>query len=253
MRIYENAYELMSEMGRNLWEMGLENKPNFYQNKDILGDDNFLTKELVCEQYCLLSMEDDSPLFYFTDETCKAWVKAELEERLRVGQYDEVDVEDGALNPGDAWRIRKEVWDEFLVDGMFDYTYPERLYYKGLPIVGSVINLLQDDPGTRKAIIPIYSLEDNFYINGERRIPCSMYYQLLLRTKPNGDKFLTMIYNQRSSDFITHFGNDVWLAWKMGEYIADAVGVKMERLIHNIGSLHVYKKDWDKLKNGISK
>lgn len=253
MRFYDNPYELISEMGRNLWEMGVINKPMTYQNKDISQDENFITKELTCEQYCLLSMDNSEPLFKYTGERSKAWTELELLERLGVNSFDEVQVESGALNPGNAWKARKEVWEEFLVNGRFDYTYPERLYFKGFPIVNNVIDLLKDDPGTRKAIIPIYSLEDNFYIYGQRRIPCSMYYQALIRNNPKGEKVLTLVYNQRSSDFITHFGNDVWLAWKLGEYIADGLGIEMSRLIHNITSLHVYKKDWDKLKEGISR
>ena len=39
MRIYDDCYELMSEMGRNLWEMGSIVKPKTYQNKVIEGDE----------------------------------------------------------------------------------------------------------------------------------------------------------------------------------------------------------------------
>ena len=58
MRIYNNAYELMSEMGRDLWEMGLLNNPKTYQNKVIEGVDEMTTKELICKQYCLTSLPD---------------------------------------------------------------------------------------------------------------------------------------------------------------------------------------------------
>ena len=44
MRIYENCRELMSEMGRDLWEMGKQVKPKTYQNKVIDGNDEFVTK-----------------------------------------------------------------------------------------------------------------------------------------------------------------------------------------------------------------
>lgn len=47
MRIYSNAYELLSETGRNLYEMGAEVKPKTYQNKSIEGIDDFITKELI--------------------------------------------------------------------------------------------------------------------------------------------------------------------------------------------------------------
>ena len=48
MRIYCNAYELMSETGRNLIEMGHIVKPKTYQNKVIEGNDEMVTKEVLC-------------------------------------------------------------------------------------------------------------------------------------------------------------------------------------------------------------
>lgn len=103
MRIYSNPYELMSETARNLYEMGNEVKPRTYQNKVIEGKDDFITKELICEQYCLTHMEDPAPLFVFTKS--KDWADAELEERVS-GRME---------NPGKAWELRKDIWEEFLV------------------------------------------------------------------------------------------------------------------------------------------
>ena len=53
MRIYDDCYELMSEMGRNLWEMGSIVKPKTYQNKVIEGDESYITREVICDQYFL--------------------------------------------------------------------------------------------------------------------------------------------------------------------------------------------------------
>lgn len=79
-----------------------------------------------------------------------------------------------------------------------------------------------------------------------------MYYDFLLRENAKGETQLNLCYHQRSSDFVQHFGNDVWLAWKMMEYVAEKVGVKPGYLIHTIDSLHVYKKDWVLLKTSIA-
>lgn len=246
MRIYQNAYELMSELGRNLYEMGLENKPKSYQNKNIEGNDAFITKELICEQYCLMDLPDTDTLFVFSG--CKDWAEAEFKERI----------DHMILNPGEAWKLRSNVWEEFLTEeGKFDYTYNERLntptLYKGNPmnLIHAVINLLKDDPDTRKAIMPIYWRKDSNYLGGEHRIPCSMYYNFLIRNNAKGEKQLNISYHQRSSDFILHFGNDVYLAWCMMEYVAEKVGVKPGYLIHTIDSLHTYKRDWDKLKTSL--
>jgi thymidylate synthase len=251
MRIYSNAYELMSETGRNLWEMGAEVKPKTYQNKSIEGLDDFITKELICEQYCLTKLPDPDILFIHTKS--KDWADAEFLER----------VSGKMLNPGEAWKLREDVWSEFLVESIpghtktFDYTYSERMNQKFpykdkfISMVYVVINLLRDDHDTRKAIINIYWGEDAGLLDGRKRIPCSMYYDFLIRKNHNGEEQLNICYHQRSSDFITHFGNDVFLAWKLMEYIAIQVGVNPGYLYHTIDSLHVYQKDWVKLKTSL--
>lgn len=261
MRIYSNAYQLMSETGRNLWEMGCEVKPKTYQNKNIEGNDEFVTKELICEQYCLTKMPD--PEYLFTYTKCRDWADAEFKERIS----------DKGLNPGEAWKLRKNVWEEFLTRGKFDYTYSERMnlftYYKDKTVskLDAVINLLKDDQDTRKAILDIYGgghlyhmddngfmslgVVDSDFLDGKERIPCSMYYDFLIRENASGEKQLNICYHQRSSDFVTHFGNDVYLAWKLMEYVAEQVGIKPGYLYHTIDSLHAYKKDWGKLKSSL--
>lgn len=254
MRIYSDCRELMSEMGRNLWEMGLINKPKSYQNKVVEGNEDFITKELICEQYCLTSLKHEDFLFTFSRD--KEWAFAELDERIH-----------DSSNPGDAWRKRKDVWEQFLVEQknfmtgeeekVFDYTYPERIHYSFSNKGGvsdnliHVIKELKKNPDTRQAIIPIYSLDDPQWIGGIKRVPCSMYYDFLIRDDGKGGKQLNICYHQRSSDFVTHFGNDVWLAYKLMEYIAKDLGVKPGYLYHTIDSIHSYKKDWDKLKTSI--
>lgn len=239
MRIYSNAYELMSETGRNLWEMGSEVKPKTYQNQIIEDNDDFVTKELICEQYCLTHLDDANWLFIHTNS--QEWAHAELEERLKP--YP--------INPGTAWKLRNDVWEQFLVDGVFDYTYNERIYY----VIEPLIELLIEDHDTRKAVLPIFNSDtkdkDTNYYDGSKRIPCSMYYDFLIRKNANGEEQLNICYHQRSSDFITHFGNDVYLAWFTMVYIANRVKVKPGYLYHTIDSLHSYKKDWGKLKSSI--
>ena len=249
MRIYSNAYQLMSEMGRDLWEMGHENRPKTYQNKVIEGNPDFITKELICEQYCLTKMPDPEWLFIYTNTHW--WADAEFAER----------VSGKPVNPGEAYKLNRKMWDEFLVNGKFDYTYSERFSditsYKNRTTtrLEAVISLLKDDNDTRKAVLPIFGSGsghyDYDYYDGTARIPCSMYYDLLIRLNAKGEKQLNLVYHQRSSDFVGHFGDDVYLAWRMMEYIAEHVGVKPGYLYHVIDSLHCYQRDWHFLKTCI--
>ena len=206
-------------------------KPKTYQNKVIEGNEDFITKELICQQYCLTSLGDPVWLFVFSHS--KEWADAEFKERI-----DTSDI----INPGKAWELRKDLWEQFLVNGKFDYTYNERMV-----ILPYTIQLLKSDSDTRKAVLPIFNgngEDDTLYYHGNKRIPCSMYYDFLIRQNGKGEKVLHICYHQRSSDFAQHFGNDIYLAWRLMEYVAKEVGVKPGYLYHTIDSLHIYKKDW---------
>lgn len=231
MRIYSNSFELMSEMGRELNSYGQIVKPKTYQNKVIEGNEDFITKELICQQYCLTSLGDPVWLFVFSHS--KEWADAEFQERIDISDI---------TNPGKAWELRKDLWEQFLVNGKFDYTYNERMV-----ILPYTIQLLKSDSDTRKAVLPIFNgngEDDTLYYHGNKRIPCSMYYDFLIRQNGKGEKVLHICYHQRSSDFAQHFGNDIYLAWRLMEYVAKEVEVKPGYLYHTIDSLHIYQKDW---------
>lgn len=240
MRIYSSSYELMSEMGRELNSYGQTVKSKTYQNKNIEGNEDFVTKEIICQQYCLTSLQDPTWLFFYSRS--REWADAEFQERI-----DTSDI----INPGKAWELRKDLWEQFLVNGKFDYTYNERIIH----VIKPLIRLLKDDNDTRKAVLPIFNGDmdglDTDWYDGSRRIPCSMYYDFLIRQNGKGEKVLHICYHQRSSDFVTHFGNDVYLAWRLMEYVAKEVGVKPGYLYHTVDSLHTYQKDWDKLASSL--
>ena len=171
---------------------------------------------------------------FFADQESRKWADAEFMERINP-TYE---------NPGKAWELRSHIWKEFLNRyGKFDYSYNDRMRSS----LNQVIRELKDNPDTRQAIIGIWDrIIDPINMGGRQRIPCSMYYQFFLR-----EERLHIQYNQRSADVITHFGNDVYLAWRLMNYVCAEVDANPGYLYHNIGSLHSYKKDWPKLKTCI--
>lgn len=233
MRIYADCYQLMSEIFREVWEMGHIVHPNTMQNKIVAGDMDYSTKEITNYSYILTNLFKADYLF-LADPRAKEWADAEFGERISQ-EYE---------NPGEAWKLRKHIWEEFLNQyGEFDYSYNYRINVS----LEKVIEELEVNPDSRQAVISIWNSEiDSEGIGGAFRIPCSIYYQLLIRNNR-----VNIIYNQRSADVITHFGNDVYLAWKLMEYISKRLNRKTGYLFHNIGSLHSYKKDWITLKRCI--
>ena len=234
MRIYANCYELMSEIFREVYEMGHIVHPYSMQNKDVKDDDNYVTKEIINYSYCLTNLFKIDYLF-FADPRAKAWANAEFLERI----------DPGYINPGKAWKLREHIWKDLLnKNGEFDYCYNDRIMYS----IYKVIKELKRNPDSRQAIISIWDAAEDIYgLGGKKRIPCSMYYQFFIR-----DGKLHITYNQRSADVITHFGNDVYLAWQLMRQMASSIEIKEGYLFHNIGSLHAYKKDWLQLKQCIS-
>ena len=226
MRIFSDALEMVKEVERDLFEMGIQVQSSTMQDKDVHDDEGYSTLELFSYGYMVTAPEKIDDMVEYLKGSMR-WLVAELMERL-APEY---------LNPGKAWELRREVWEEFIHDGQFAYTYNER--YRDQ--LDKVVMELQKRLTTRQAIITMYDRhQDMMNLGGHGRIPCSMYYQFYIRKDQ-----LHAIYTMRSCDFLTHFAHDVWLAMKLQEHIARHVGLPVGTFTHFVGSLHAYKKDMD--------
>jgi len=218
-RIFENSREAIREIERDIMEMGIKVHPQSMQNKIVKDDDNFSTLEVQNYTFSILDTLDKNEIVGKDLD----WCIAEFKER----------VSSNTINPGEAYKLRLKVWEQFLVNGKFDYTYNERINLHNQ--LGLVIAELSENPDTRQAIIHLHKPSDAGSMR-KNRVPCSMYYQLMIRR----DK-LDIIYNMRSSDFDTHFKNDIWLADELRRYIGNFIGVTPGIFSMNVGSLHRYK------------
>ena len=240
MRIYLNSLEAITDIGRELKKCATNVHTDTYQNKVIKEDPDFNTKEIQGFQFMVINMDDKDEMPNVTLE----WLHEEFTERISEER----------INPGEAYKIRSEVWDQFLVDKVigdvadevrterrFDYTYNERISWQ-LPYI---IQELREHPATRQAIIELHNnINDLQNLGGRGRIPCSMFYQYMIR-----DGKLDVIYVMRSTDFATHFQNDMWLADELRRYIASMLNIPCGKFIMMASSLHIYQKDWDLLSN----
>lgn len=255
MRIYGNIMEMVREVERDLWEMGIHNHPETMQDKVVGDNPDYDTKEIPAYGFQIVSpqppaKEEEAFIRYLLPtEVVEVllYIAAEFNDRISGNQ----------MNPGNAWDKRPKVWTEFMHGGKFAYTYSDRMG----PQVERIEKLLHDAPNTRQAIINIHSniapgwdstassvtgsnvttarlSADAYNTGGSGRIPCSMYYQLLRRAGK-----MDLIYTMRSCDFLTHFPIDILLAIKLQRHMAAACQIPVGTFTYFTGSLHAYTKD----------
>lgn len=152
---------------------------------------------------------------------------------------------------------------KFKADEKFSHTYPERLWAKfvrsdkikengGTILQGirfpygdlaDVVELLQRRPRTRQAYVPIWFPEDGYAAREGERVPCTLGYHLLCR---GGE--LKIVYYIRSCDFLRHFRDDVYMACRLCQWVADQIDVVPGRLVMHVSSMHVFESDISRLR-----
>lgn len=230
MRIYINPYEMYEETKRDLAEMGILVKPKTMQDKVVEGNPDYYTKELQNYSYMLLNASSQEVNNVMP--VVNPWADAEFEERITnpfiTGHF---------INPGEAYKLRHDVWNEYLHGGKMAYTYNELIWNNDQ--CTKVINRLKFDPESRQLWISLWDpTRDPDLLGGISRVPCSLGYGFQVR-----EGKLNMHYVMRSCDFSTHFPNDVYLAIKFLEWVAAQAGYEVGSFTHTIFSLHVYQKD----------
>lgn len=223
MRVFTDFMDAKNEIRRDLNELGTTVFAG-YQGMDhaVLDRDKFTTKELTNYGYVVTRP------FVSHLQPIQPWADAEWEERLSGCR--------GApVNPGEAWQLRSDVWSPLLEDnGKFSYTYSERLAAS----VGPAIFELYEHPTSRQAYVSVWDPRLDGPNLGRRRVPCTLGYHFMLRGGA-----LHVTYYMRSSDFGTHFDNDIYLALKLAAFIADRIDQPLGSFTHIINSLHVYAAD----------
>lgn len=224
MRIYMNWNEAYEEIKRDLAEMGINVYPKTMQDKYVEGNEDYATKELQNYCYTILNANSED----VKSSSIQPWADAEFKER--INPY-------GNVNPGTAYKLREEIWNEYMHDGKFAYSYNERFFRNRQ--LDKIIARLQDDHDSRQLWLSVWDLnEDVDKLGGISRVPCSLGYNFQFR-----EGKLNIHYVMRSCDFNTHFPNDVYLAIKLLEYVAERCGMEVGNFTHTMFSLHVYKKD----------
>lgn len=165
--------------------------------------------------------------------------------------------------PSEAWWPHAASNHPFKNDhGLFSHTYPERYWPReaGARPIGirfrygdldDLIRLLQSQPLTRQAYLPIFFPEDTGAHHGQR-IPCTLGYHFIRRQ----DK-LHVVYYIRSCDFHRHFRNDMYLTCRLLLHVLAQTewpdSITPGNFIMHVTSLHLFVNDakqwfWRELK-----
>lgn len=162
-------------------------------------------------------------------------VKRAIDEILWIWQKKSNNVND----------LNSHIWDQWAgADGTIGKAYGYQMARKydfktkqgiqNLDQVDYVLNLLKNDPSSRRIMTNIFNFEDLKDMNLE---PCAYGTQWLVK----GGK-LHLILNQRSQDMLAANG------WNTMQYaallcmFAQCAGLEVGTLTHNIGDCHIYDR-----------
>jgi len=160
------------------------------------------------------------------------------------------------LNPGDTYKVWpyntfKKENDPYLRGKEFSHTYMERFWpkrsghqeglLKGIRYhygdLDDVIKLLNNEPLTRQAYLPIFFPEDTGATEGQR-VPCTLGYLFEI-----WDDKIDCTYYIRSCDLLRHFQNDIYLTVRLMQHVASATDFVPGNLTVHIANLHLFEND----------
>lgn len=244
MRIYKTIKDALDETFRDLKVRGSTVVCKSYQDKKLEGEDRNV-KELMG-----VAFKIDKPNLNLRE--CIEFVFKE--DTDRIIKYCEQEIKDRCsgqpLNPGNSYKIRKDMWSQFLEGNKkFSYQYAERLWTNDQ--FKNVINCLKNDEGTRQAVLSVWNPDKDMRsekLGGGNRIPCSLNYQFMIRNNR-----LHCIYSMRSNSAIEHCPIDLYCATGLMKYVVKELkstykNLRLGSLTYVCGSLHAFH--WN-LKNFI--
>lgn len=224
-RVYTDFKEAKNEIARDLNELGTKVYAGYQSIEvDESKRDDLMTTELIDYDYVVLQPR-------LTDlDPSQPWADFEWDERRKA-------ITDGIVaNPGQAWKHRADVWGPLLEKtGRFSYTYADRLAEQRVDLL---VREMKRHPTSRQIYISIWNPVKDINHIGNRRVPCTLGYQI---TERNGK--INLAYHMRSSDFKTHFDNDLWLAHQLQLWFCMKLDREVGQFVHKVGSLHVYQSD----------
>ena len=138
-------------------------------------------------------------------------------------------------------------YEEDAQDGVLTGAYGPRMFSMrdSIDQIKNVIVLLQNTPGSKRAVVQLFNAED--LVTRLPEIPCTTTFQFHLRNST-----LHMSVNMRSNDAYFGLPHDIFCFTMIQEMMARRLGAETGEYIHHAGSMHVYDQYIDRLKTFIS-
>lgn len=130
--------------------------------------------------------------------------------------------------------------DWAVAEGKEPYTYHQRYDFQ----LEEAINLLREHPDTRRAMVTIRNEADICHDDQ----PCLTSMQFLVRS---GE--LHMFVHFRSNDLWQALYMNAYALMELQRLVANRLGVEVGDYYHTVNSLHVYERDWERLKSAVDK
>lgn len=222
---------MINEVTRDLFSRGQEVFDKTVQSVEV--GEEYRQKELLGYSFMVTNPKDVEEMLRWAN---KNFQKRHLNSEHGQEWFQNM-ISGKGLNPNSAEKYMIEYWNKFgkEKDGRFSYTYSERMVY--LP---QVIEALRNNLYRRGAVITIYNTVQDITNMGKRRVPCSMYYQFLVRDNLLKGPQLNLIYTSRSCDFTNFFPLDIYRSVRLLEHVTKELKIQRGPLIVFIGSLHAY-------------
>lgn len=105
--------------------------------------------------------------------------------------------------------------------------------------IETIIQLLDKNPNTRRAVIQLFDVED--IIERRKEVPCTCTLQFFVR-----EGRLHMFTSMRSNDAFLGFPHDIFSFTMIQEIIATRLGLEIGHYTHAVGSTHLYEEHVEK-------
>jgi len=129
-------------------------------------------------------------------------------------------------------------WGKIVLNGKLNSNYGS--YWFGKYGIQRIVMLLQKDPSSRRAVIPMYGTDADHMDLDAKDVPCTTCIEFRFR-----DGELNMRVIMRSQDILWGMANDLPTFSFLQEIVAALLNMQIGVLTISVGSFHVYTSRFD--------